>query len=96
VGVFLRDLREVIALVLVAMLFLSPIFYSIDRMPEFARALIRLNPVAVPVMQIRDVAYYGEIPDPMVWLQLLVVSAIFARVGYSVFSRCRGAFADVV
>ncbi len=95
-GVFLRDLREVITLVLVAMLFLSPVFYSLDQMPSVAGTVIRLNPIVIPVMQVRDVAYFGVIPDPIVWLQVVASSAIFARVAYSFFSRSRGTFADVV
>lgn len=95
-GVFLRDLREVISLALVAMLFLSPVFYSLDQMPSVASTVIRLNPIVIPVTQLRDVAYFGVVPDPVVWLQMVVISAIFARAAFAVFSRSRGAFADVV
>lgn len=95
-GVFLRDLREVIALALIAMLFLSPVFYSLDQMPSVAIAVIRLNPIVIPVTQLRDVAYFGVVPDPIAWLQVVAISAIFARVAYAVFSRSRGTFADVV
>ncbi|MFP8873464.1 MAG: ABC transporter permease [Myxococcota bacterium] len=95
-GVFLRDLREIISLMLIALLFLSPIFYSIDRLPSLARTMVLLNPVALPVIQTRDVAYYGVIPDPWLWLEVAVGSAVFAWVGHAIFSRSRGAFADVV
>ncbi|MFP6640423.1 MAG: ABC transporter permease [Myxococcota bacterium] len=95
-GVFLRDLREIISLMLIALLFLSPIFYPIDRLPALARNMVLLNPVALPVMQTRDVAYYGVIPDPLVWLAVATASAVFAWGGHAIFSRSRGAFADVV
>ncbi len=95
-GVFIRDLREAISLVLVAMLFLSPVFYRTDQLPEFARLAILLNPITIPVMQIRDLAYFGVVPDPALLASVFVASGIFARAGYSIFARSRGAFADVV
>ena len=95
-GVFVRDLREVVSLMLVALLFLSPIFYSTEGLPELARTLIGFNPIATPVMQTREVAYLGVLPDLYLWLRVAGASAIFAWSGYALFARSRGAFADVV
>jgi len=95
-GVFLRDLREVVALALVAMLFLSPIFYSLDNIPDVAAAVMRLNPIVIPVIQVREVAFLGVIPDPATWLKVVGLSAFCARLSYAIFSRSRGMFADVV
>ena len=95
-GAFLRDLREIMSLILVALLFLSPTFYSIKGVPEAARNLIMMNPISLPIMQTRDVAYYGSVPDLWSWFLVLLFSLFFAWVGHAIFARSRGAFADVV
>jgi lipopolysaccharide transport system permease protein len=95
-GAFFRDLREVMGLILVALLFLSPTFYSIKGVPEAARNLIMMNPISLPIMQTRDVAYYGSVPDLWSWFLVMLFSLFFAWVGHAIFARSRGAFADVV
>lgn len=95
-GAYWRDLREIIGLILVGLLFLSPTFYSMEAVPEEARSLIMLNPISLPLMQTRDVAYYGIVPNLGSWLVVLVLSLIFASVGHAIFARCRRGFADVV
>ena len=95
-GAYWRDLREIIGLILVGLLFLSPTFYSLDAVPEATRNIIMLNPISFPLMQTRDVAYYGNLPDPLSWFGVLIFSLIFASVGHAVFARSRKGFADVV
>jgi lipopolysaccharide transport system permease protein len=95
-GVFLRDLGEIVSLILTALLFLSPVFYSIDSVPESLRFLILANPISLPVDQLRDVAYRGALPDPTTWAALTGVSYALAWSGSAIFRRARSAFADVV
>ena len=59
-GVFLRDLNEIMGVALTGLLFLSPVFYSIDRLPEALRAWVYLNPITIPVEQARRVAIGGR------------------------------------
>ena len=95
-GVFVRDLREIVGLILIGFMFLSPIFYSLDRVPESARFLLQLNPITLPVLQTRDVLYYGVIPDPALWSIITFASILFAWAGHALFMKSRGAFADVI
>lgn len=95
-GVFLRDLGEIVSLILTALLFLSPVFYPIDSVPESLRFLILANPVSLPVEQLRAVAYWGTLPDPATWALLTGVSYVLAWAGSAVFRRARSSFADVV
>lgn len=95
-GAFLRDLSEIIALILTALLFMSPVFYPIDSLPETLRWVVMLNPISLPVTQLRDVAYFGELPDPRLWLASLVVAFVLSWVGHAGFVRARRTFADVV
>lgn len=95
-GVFFRDIGQVIGVLVTALLFLSPIFFPVENMPAVARDLVVLNPLTVIVTEIRNVAIWGNWPD---WSSLGLYTAIaflFAWIGYYGFVRLRRSFADVV
>lgn len=95
-GAFLRDLGEIVALILTALLFMSPVFYPIESVPAALRWVVLLNPISLPVTQVRDLAYFGRMPDVGIWAGSLVVAFVLAWLGHAGFARARRAFADVV
>ncbi len=95
-GVYIRDIQHITGTLATLLLFLSPIFYSIDILPEYLQKLILLNPIAVIVEAFRSVVIYGEIPE---YLSLLVysgVAVLMALMGYFLFQRSKRGFADVL
>lgn len=95
-GVFLRDIGQMVGPVTTVLLFLSPILFPVDGMPEPLRTLIVLNPLTVPVEQARNLLIWGLLPD---WgaLALHAAAALgVAWAGLYWFRRCRPAFADVL
>lgn len=96
VGVFVRDLGEFVALALTAILFLSPVFYSIESVPPSFRWLMEWNPLTQPIVQLREVAYFGRLPDLRAWLVIAAVSYAVAWLGHVFFLRSRRSFADVL
>jgi lipopolysaccharide transport system permease protein len=96
VGVFLRDLRQVVGVATMMLLFLSPIFYPVTAVPEAFRAYIQANPMTWILEQSRQVLFWGQIPDWRSWALLLCASWAVAWLGYGWFIRTRKGFADVV
>ncbi len=95
-GVFLRDLAHTVGLGVTALMFVSPVFYPLASIPESARSLLALNPLAPLIEQARALALLGTFPDPTHWLGLLVASFLVAWAGLWWFMRTKHAFADVV
>ena len=95
-GVYLRDLSQVVSLLITVAMFLTPIFYPIEAIPEGFRTLILLNPLTFVVQQARDVAIFGLWPD-FLGLSIYTLAA-FASLACSfwVFQRLRNGFADVL
>jgi lipopolysaccharide transport system permease protein len=95
-GVFLRDTRQIVGLVFVAWLFLTPIIYPEQVVPERYRTYINLNPFTPLVRNYRRVIIEGSHPD---WAGLayftLFALATFL-VGYVWFAKTRKNFADVI
>lgn len=96
VSVFVRDIGHVIGVVTTALMFLTPVFYSIDAVPEKYRILIRLNPVAWLVDRGRASLIFGKQPDLTELFCMTLVAALFASFGYFVFQSLRRGFADVL
>ena len=95
-GVFLRDLTHTVGLAVTALMFVSPVFYPLGAIPEPARGLLALNPLAPLIEQARAMALIGTLPDLAHWLVLLVASFVVAWAGIWWFMRTKHAFADVV
>ncbi len=95
-GVFLRDLGQVIAPVVQSFLFLSPVFYSLDSMPENFRLWFYLNPLTYFIESLRGILLFGDAPDPLLAVSVFVASALVAFLGYEWFRRTRKGFTDVL
>lgn len=96
VGVFIRDVGQIIGVAMMVLLFASPVFYPISSMPEQYRFLIMLNPISFIIEQERAVLIWGHTPD---WIGLLVYSVvafIIAWAGFVWFQKTRKGFADVL
>jgi lipopolysaccharide transport system permease protein len=95
-GVFLRDVGQVVGIVTTVLLFLSPVFYPITAVPENVRIFILLNPLSFIIEQARDVLVWGKLPN---WTGLGVYTVAAACVlwaGFAWFQKTRKGFADVL
>ena len=95
-GVFLRDLSQVIAIMVTVLLFMSPIFYPISVVPEAFRFIYMLNPITYAVEMAREVLFFGRLPDPYMLLQYVLSSVALACLGFAWFRRTSKGFADVL
>ena len=95
-GVYLRDLSQVISMVSTISLFLAPVFYPIDALPETFRALLIWNPITLPIIQLRDLMLWGKPLQWQDWLISLAIGASICQIGYWWFQKSRRGFADVL
>jgi lipopolysaccharide transport system permease protein len=96
-GVFIRDLANVVELAVTVLFFLTPIFYSIDHVPDGPlRAVLAANPLAQVVEGARKTAIDGALPDFAWFGWALAISFLAAIAGYAFFMKSKRAFADVI
>jgi lipopolysaccharide transport system permease protein len=95
-GVFLRDVSQVIGIFTMAMLFLAPVFYPVTALPEEFRPLLYWNPLTAPIEDMRAVLFWGRLPDFGQLAVYTVVSAVVAWLGFAWFQKTRKGFADVL
>lgn len=95
-GVYLRDVSQVVTLVTTVIMFLSPIFYPVEALPQDYQGYLKINPLSLSISQIRDVLYWGEIPDFSEYIIYVAVCFFIAWLGFFCFQKMRKGFADVL
>jgi len=95
-GVFFRDVAQTTSLLVTMLMFLSPIFYPVSAIPESFRGIISINPLAVPIEQMRQVVVLGVLPNLDSLCVYWFVSLVVLSVCFAWFQRSRRAFADVL
>jgi len=95
-GVYLRDLRQVMPALITIMMFLSPMFYARTNSPPLMQHLMMLNPLTVPIEQARAVVIDGRWPAWGVLGVYAAAALVVYALGQRVFARLRPGFADVI
>lgn len=95
-GVFLRDVGQVVGVMTTALMFLSPIFYPITTLPDQYRLLVQLSPLTITVESSRSVLVWGDGINWSEWGACLLASSVVAWLGFAWFQKTRKGFADVL
>tara|TARA_R100000306_G_C4382563_1_gene146887 strand:+ start:48325 stop:48993 length:669 start_codon:yes stop_codon:yes gene_type:complete len=96
IGVYIRDVSHIIAMITTALLFLSPIFFPLSALPEPMQSWLVLNPLTLAVEDTRAVLIWGNLPSlPRLMLDT-AASAFVAMAGLYWFQKTRKGFADVL
>ena len=95
-GVFIRDIRQLVGVLTSLLMFMTPIFYATDSVPEKLRWIIKANPLTPTLDQMRQVLFGHGLPDPKSYALSWAFALLFTTVGYFWFMRTRKAFADVL
>ena len=93
-NVFMRDVENVIGVGLTLVFYCTPIFYSIDSIPERYQTLLRLNPMATLVESYRAVLMGTDFPSPERIAAVAAASALLALAGWLLFQRAEPRFVD--
>ncbi len=95
-GVYLRDTDQVVGVLAGVLMFLSPIFYPIERVPEPFRSVVRANPMTEIITWVRGALFEGTMPP---WHHVVIytlIASLLCAVSHAVFMRAKRGFADVL
>ncbi|QEY32333.1 ABC transporter permease [Synechococcus sp. RSCCF101] len=95
-GVFLRDVGQVVGVLTSMLIFLSAVFYPLSALPERWQPLLALNPLVTVIEQTRRVSVSGLAPSGLYLLGGSVLALVFCELGFRSFQRARRGFADVL
>jgi lipopolysaccharide transport system permease protein len=95
-SVYIKDVTYVAGFVATAMMFLSPVFYSLEAVPENFYQAMMLNPLTYYIEAFRSCVIGGMVPDTTFFLVIYAVGIVTCLCGYSFFEKVRRGFADVL
>ncbi|MBM3678897.1 MAG: hypothetical protein FJW96_13615 [Actinobacteria bacterium] len=96
IGVFFRDVRDLVQLSAIVLIFLMPIVYLPGSVPRQFDPLLWLNPFTYMVYAYQDVLYFGRIEHAWSWLAFAIWAFTAFMLGRRLFKRTEPFFADVL
>ncbi|MFC5446854.1 ABC transporter permease [Paenibacillus aestuarii] len=95
-GVYLRDIAQIISIAVQAIMLISPIFYSVSSIPQKFRIIYDLNPISYVVEDMRRIIIWGQLPQWGWLVSGTILSLFIFFIGYFWFRKTRQGFADVL
>lgn len=95
-NVLYRDVSQLIGLILMIWMWLSPIMYATSSLPTAVQSILLMNPLGALIQVQRDLIFQGTSPNiPYLWAAL-AWSAFVLLAGVIVFKRVEPLFAEVM
>lgn len=95
-GIFLKDVRELMALYGRLGVYFAPIFYFKEWVPKSFVPLFYLNPITWYVETFQDALAFGGVRSPAVWIGAAVIAGVSCLLGATVFTRLKPQFGSFV
>jgi lipopolysaccharide transport system permease protein len=95
-GVYLRDLGQIIGFLLTLWFFITPICYPEASLPPETAGILTKNPLYVIVRAYRSLALEGTLPAWHTMWKLWVLAIAVFLFGHAWFYKLRRSFADVI
>ncbi|MBS5521800.1 MAG: ABC transporter permease [Clostridiales bacterium] len=92
--VYFRDLEYILGIVTMAWMYLTPVLYPIDWVPEKLRPILNINPMTPVITAYREILYYKRIPEFGNLLWALLLGLIVLGIGVLVFNKLQKGFAE--
>lgn len=87
-----RDMMHLYGVILTAWMYVTPIFYSVDMLPENMQFIFAFNPLASIVEMLREVLLYGVVPSGVLHLQCFIPAVLVVAVGLIAFLKGQDTF----
>jgi ABC-2 type transport system permease protein len=94
ITVYFRDWEHILHTIAMAWMYFTPLFYSLERVPEQYRKWFILNPMVPIIGAYRDILYSGKIPDMMTLVHASAAGILFLIIGITVFGKLKKHFAE--
>ena len=96
VGVYFRDLKDIVQVFCVVGMYIMPIFYLPSQVPALFRPVLYLNPFSYLIWCYQDVFYFGRIEHMWAWAALSLMSIMVFYFGYRIFKKLQIMFGNVM
>lgn len=96
VGVFLRDISQIMAAAVSMLMFLSPVFYPASALPNNLQWLASFNPIATVINETREVLLVGTAPPALTWISQVAIAMLWCQLCFIILKRSQHIFGDIL
>lgn len=96
VSSYIRDLFQILPILLQLLMYLSPVLYPVDAVPAAIKSLYLINPLGPIFAGYQETILYGRFTYGRELLPVALVAFIVLLIGYRVFKRTEWRFADTL
>ena len=95
-GVFLRDIKDIVGVLLLIGFFIHPIIYPPNQVPRWLDRVFAISPFTHVIGVFRDALVDGAVTRPWSWVIALVTSLVLIVTGWRVFRMLRPSFGNAL
>lgn len=95
-GVYLRDIAQIMPAATSLLMFLTPIFYPLTAIPDYLKPWFELNPIGWGAQALRSLLLEGSLPSLYVLCLHMAASSLLLLLAQGLFTRVEKGFADVL
>lgn len=92
--VYFRDLEYILNILAMAWMYLSPIMYTTEMVPENLRSIFKLNPLTAIIEAYHEILYYKMIPQISTLGSAIIWGIVFLIVGVFTFEKLQKNFVE--
>ena len=92
VSVYFHDVEHLYGVLTLVWMYLTPIFYTLDRMPDYVVRIIKLNPLYHYITFFRLLIMNNYVPDINTWIGCIVSSTVMLAIGLFIFRKIQRNF----
>lgn len=92
--VYLRDMQQILSILSMAWMYMTPVVYSVEMIPEEYVRFFYLNPMTPVIIAYRDILYYGRAPKMGTLANAVILGIAILIIGEITFSRLQRGFAE--
>lgn len=96
VNVYFRDITALTPLILMSWLFLTPVLYTLESIPDKFRVFAILNPMTGILENLRRSLLLGVRPDFFSLFMTLIITFVVLLISYFIFKKLEKGFADII
>lgn len=92
--VYFRDLEHILSIISMAWMYMTPIIYPIEAVPEQYLKWFYINPMTSVTIAYRDILYYGRCPRLETLLNAVILGLVVLVLGELLFKWLQRKFAE--
>ena len=86
-SVFLRDVFYIYGIVLTIWNYVTPVFYSIEIIPDYLQPIFKMNPLYQYITAVREIVLYGRAPSLSMMLAVTIIGIGTLVIGTAIFRK---------